>query len=201
MLQTAERPSDTTITIMQGTQASLDGHKLGIMSVSPESALLSVTVTHADLTYRVQVSTKPGELLPVGGKLYRVARISYAAAKKAGEAPLASGQSKSHIVLDKEPVSVPGLDLGNESLVLPLGATASFLGYDLELLAVTGEGKATLEIWPGDFAKPQTKAELITKHEVKAQQTVKFGAHTLRIKQVLASKPEAGVSGLIEMER
>ncbi|MFZ5442465.1 MAG: hypothetical protein ACOZQL_20820 [Myxococcota bacterium] len=86
-----------------------------------------------------------------------------------------------------------------ELMAIPLGATANAAGFDVEVLTLEPDATAKLEVWPDEFAKPQTKPQLIKAFAVKGGASIPAGARQLSIVSVVPPNASTGLRGFVEL--
>lgn len=186
-----KRNDDSVLRFRQGLDAELGDARVGVVLVRPGEAVLSVRTR--GMKQRVQMTVRPGEVVPIDGALYRVVDVH------ADPQPtVLPGASKAEVVLDAKPVSLGALTLHADSLAIPLGATATAAGFDLEVVSLDAD-TAKLEVWPDEFAKPQTRPQLIKSFAVKRGGTIAAGERQLSIVAVVPPNPGTGLRGFVEV--
>jgi hypothetical protein len=116
-----------------------------------------------------------------------------------GGPDLLPGASQDYVVIDLAPVALGSLRLHADSLAIPLGATASAAGYDVEVVSLGADATAQLEVWPDEFAKPQTRPQLIKSFAVKGGATFPAGARQVSIVAVVPPNASTGLRGFVEV--
>ncbi len=183
---------DTLVRLRQGLDAEFGDARVGVVLVQKDEAVLSVR-PRKTASPRVQMTVRPGEVVPIDGALHRVVEV-HAEGKT-----LLPGASKDYVVIDSEPVALASAQLHAGSLAIPLGATANGAGYDLEVISLGEDATARLEVWPDEFAKPQTKPALIKSFAVKGGATIATGTGQVSIVSVVPPNASSGLRGFVEV--
>lgn len=181
--------NEQTVRLRQGLDTSFGASQVGVAQVRGDEAVLSVRKRGAK--QKVKMTVRAGEVVPLDGALYRVVAV-HADARPT----VLPGASEASVVLEAKPVT--GVKLHADSLAIPLGATANAEGFDLEVVSLDADG-AKLEVWPDEFARPQTKPELIKSVAVKGGGKFAAGARQLSVLAVVPANASAGLRGFIEV--
>ena len=187
------RDETSLVRLRQGLDAAFGAARVGVVLVRKGEAVLSVR-PQRDARHRLQMTVRPGELVPIDGALRRVVEVHHA-----GGPDLLPGASPDYVVIDSKPVAAGSVTLHADSLAIPLGATANAAGYDLEVVSLGADATAGLEIWPDEFAKPQTRPELIKSFAVKNGARIAAGARQLSIISVVPPNASSGLRGFVEV--
>jgi len=186
-----KRNDEALVRFRQGQDAAFGEARVGVVQVRPGEAVLSVM--SRGKAQRVQMTVRSGELVPIDGGFFRVVDVH------ADPGPtVLPGASKAEVVVDPTPVSVGSLELHANSLAIPLGATANAAGFDFEVVSLDAD-TAKLEVWPDEFAKPQTRPQLIKSFAVTRGGTIAAGERKLSIVAVVPPNPGAGLRGFVEV--
>ncbi|MDP1825602.1 MAG: hypothetical protein Q8L48_20245 [Archangium sp.] len=184
---------ETLVRLPQGLDSAFGDCRVGVVLVRKDEAVLSVRPKQAGGP-RVQMTVRPGEVVPIDGALHRVVEVHHADGKT-----VLPGGSKDYVVIDSAPVELASLELHAGSLAIPLGATANGAGYDLEVISLGADATAQLEVWPDEFAKPQTKPALIKSFAVKGGATIAAGPGQVSIVSVVPPNTSSGLRGFVEV--
>lgn len=181
---------DKSVRLRQGLSAVFGEVRVGVAQVRPGEAVLSVRQPDGS---RVQMTVKPGELVPIDGALRRVTEVHCS-----GRPTVLPGASEDAVIIDATPVALGSLKLHADSLAIPLGATGNAAGFDLEVVSLESDS-AQLEVWPDEFAKPQTRPQLIKSFAVKGGARIPAGARQLAIVSVVPPNASTGLRGFVEV--
>jgi hypothetical protein len=174
------------------------------MSVGNDEAGLVVTSPEGPQGSRqVRMKVHAGELVAVGAELYRVVKIVCVGTGTTGGTTMVGAPSGS-VVIDARPVRLPQVKVHQGSLMIPWGATATMAGFDIEATPApvsSGDrpGAAQLQVWPADFAKPDTKPEHIKTYTAAAGAKFTAGSRQLEVLAIVAPDSPSGVQGFVEV--
>lgn len=183
---------ETVVRLRQGLDAAFGDAQVGVAQVRGDEAVLSVRRRGAK--QKVKMTVRAGEVVPLDGALYRVVAVH------ADSRPtVLPGASDASVVIEAKPVSLGALTLHADSLAIPLGATANAAGFDFEVVSLGADATAKLEVWPDEFARPQTRPELIKSFAVKGGGKISAGERQLSIVAVVPSNERTGLRGFIEV--
>jgi hypothetical protein len=210
--------SASILKIQQGASAQLGAYNIGCAGIKPSAgntgAQAQLVISPRDLPrvarndYGVNVSVGRGELIPVGGHLYRVADVqdeeSGGKTSSSGGNP---GGRQRWVLIEKTPVILNGVSLQTNSFVIPVGSTGELHAREIEVVGIknkagnAGAAQAQLSIWPNDYEKQMAQGKgQIENLEVAPNAMLKLGDKQHRIVSVVAPDEAQGLRGYVEIE-
>jgi hypothetical protein len=190
-------------TLRQGSWASVGTSRVGVMTVTEDQAVLFVeSAQDAGAVHQLRLTVHSGDIVPIEGSFYRIASVHHA--HPASSEPAMPGSSRDDVVIDTQPVRLSSIQLQSNGVAIPLGATATLAGYDLEVveLAAPPAGAppvAVMEVWPTELAKPQTEPGMIKRYSIKAGETIAAGSRQLRVLSIVPPKLQPGLQAFVEV--
>ena len=174
-----------TLAIRAGTAAELGDARVGVSSVTASEA----TLVHEN---EARVSTTQvvaaGDLLAVSGLLYRVAAI-----RPGSGSVTAPGSDDSEVVIEREPLSVPGVSLRPDGLLLTSRGFL-YLGpgrSQLSGLAISGD---TITFKVGSRTSSETSPV-----ETRLGAAVTIDRLPYRVSQLWPADKNVGTTGWLEL--
>jgi hypothetical protein len=178
------------VRIKQGTVGDVGAARVGLTQVRDGAGVLVVSRAGLRGGPRVQMSVREGDLVPLGGGLYRVTSVEKTATD---DSP---GASSGAVCFEATPTRA----LDPHTLAVPVGATANAAGFDLSVMTLGGDGTANVELWPDEFARPQTRPELIQTVAVKRGGSLPTGGQRLAVVNIVQPDPGSGLCGFVEFQ-
>lgn len=206
-----EATNSSTLTIQQGAVGELGRYRVGVSGAhNVAEATLSVWPQDAPQLsrndYNAKMIVKKGDVVPIGGALYRVADVINDSSLKKGGASTtapAPGSSRLKVLIETQPAVLANVEVQPDSFVITGGGSGELHGREIEVAEITthqGKPTARLEMWSNNDEKSAAASHKgVVSQEIAAGDLLNLGNQRHRVKSIIAPDAARGVRGWIAL--
>lgn len=205
-----ETAKSATLTIQQGAVGELGRYRVGVSGArNATEATLSVWPQDAPQLqrndYNAKMIVKKGDVVPIGGALYRVADVINDSSLTGGAStPAAPGSSRLKVLIETQPAALANIEVQPDSFVITSGGTGELHGREIEVTDITlhqGKPTARLEMWSNNDEKAAAASHKgVVSQEIAAGDMLNLGNQRHRVKSIVAPDAARGVRGWVALD-